>query len=350
MNTDYSLQLIPQRVRSNPALLEFDAPVVGQATAGLVSVAEEQEEIPAFIEANTSAVTWKDITEDSILPSYADGEIVVPHSHFIQAVVMAAHDALPNDTFGPLEMRASHLTQGRIPSAIYKKTSELLESDKTKYWERICFCVQVKSRQTNILGEPATLTFGGCRSLQECNFHSRKTSELFQCYISYRARICSNLMISLQDGLKDRIEASGPAEIYAAAYQLFSQFNAEENLRSLDGLGRTSITVEQFTHLIGKLRYYNCLSTAAKKELPFQIELGDSQVYAATRNFVNSHFGINGRDSLDLFNTLNCFNQSVKTNSYLHNFLSKNANCTTLIQGIQRSIEGINHDYDWLLS
>lgn len=349
MNTDYSLQLIPQRVRSNPALLEFDAPVVGQATAGLVSVAEEQEEIPAFIEANTSAVTWKDITEDSILPSYADGEIVVPHSHFIQAVVMAAHDALPNDTFGPLEMRASHLTQGRIPSAIYKKTSELLESDKTKYWERICFCVQVKSRQTNILGEPYTLTIGGCRSLQTCNFHSRKSVEGFQAFIAYRAKICSNLAIFVENGLKDGIEAMGPAEIYAAAYELFSRFDAEENRKALEGLGDCRITIDQFTHLIGKLRLYSCLSTAAKKELPFQIELGDSQVYAATRNFVDSHFGLNGNDSIDMHSFMNCMSSAVKS-SYLHNFLIKNASCTTLARGVMESIKGINHDYDWLLS
>ena len=340
--------LIPERVREHPTLMGFDVPEAQIVSVEPLIAREEEAPLP-FIEANSAAVSWKELTEESILPSYADGEIVVPHSHFIQAVVMAAHDALPQDTFGPVELRASHLTQGRIPSAIYKKTSELLESDKTKYWERICFCVQITSRQTNILGEGCTLTFGGCRSLQDINFHGRKTSEVFQCYISYRAKICSNLMISLQDGLKDRIEASGPAEIYAAAYQLFSQFNAEENLSSLDGLGRTRITVDQFTHLIGKLRYYSCLSTADKRELPFQIELGDSQVYAATRNFVNGHFGLNGRDSVDLFQMLNCFNQASKS-SYLHNFLLKNANCTELALGVQRSLEGVNHDYDWLLS
>jgi len=341
--------LIPERVRQYPTLRGFDVPEAQIVSVEPFPVATEEEAPLPFIEANSAAVSWKELTEESILPSYADGEIVVPHSHFIQALVMAAHDALPQDTFGPVEIRASHLTQGRVPSAIYKKTSELLESDKTKYWERICFCVQITSRQTTILGEPCTLTFGGCRSLQDINFHSRKSSEVFQAYISFRARICSNLMISLQDGLKDRIEATGPAEIYAAAYQLFSQFNAEENLRSLDGLGRTRITVDQFTHLIGKLRYYNCLSTADKRELPFQIELGDSQVYAATRNFVSGHFGLNGRDSVDLFQMLNCFNQASKS-SYLHNFLLKNANCTELALGVQRSLEGTNHDYDWLLS
>ena len=341
--------LIPERVREYPTQRGFDVPEAQIVSVEPFPVATEEEAPLPFIEANSAAVSWRELTEESILPSYADGEIVVPHSHFIQALVMAAHDALPQDTFGPVEIRASHLTQGRIPSAIYKKTSELLESDKTKYWERICFCVQITSRQTYILGEPATLTFGGCRSLQDINFHGRKTSEVFQAYISYRAKICSNLMISLQDGLKDKIEATGPAEIYAAAYQLFSQFNAVENLRSLDGLGRTRITVDQFTHLIGKLRYYNCLSTADKRELPFQIELGDSQVYAATRNFVNGHFGLNGRDSVDLFQMLNCFNQASKS-SYLHNFLLKNANCTELTLGVQRSLEGTNHDYDWLLS
>ena len=44
-----------------------------------------------------------------------------------------------------------------------------------------------------------------------------------------------------------------------------------------------------------------------------------------------------------------CFNQASKS-SYLHNFLLKNANCTELALGVQRSLEGTNHDYDWLLS
>lgn len=232
--------LIPERVREYPTQRGFDVPEAQIVSVEPFPIATEEEAPTPFIEANSAAVSWKELTEESILPSYADGEIVVPHSHFIQALVMAVHDALPQDTFGPVEIRASHLTQGRVPSAIYKKTSELLESDKTKYWERICFCVQITSRQTYILGEPATLTFGGCRSLQDINFHGRKTSEVFQAYISYRAKICSNLMISLQDGLKDKIEATGPAEIYAAAYQLFSQFNAVENLKSLDGLGLLS--------------------------------------------------------------------------------------------------------------
>ena len=141
--------LIPERVREYPTLMGYDVPEAQIVSVEPLIATEEEAPLP-FIEANSAAVSWRDLTEESILPSYADGEIVVPHSHFIQAVVMAAHDALSQDTFGSVELRASHLTQGRIPSAIYKKTSELLESDKTKYWERICFCVQITSRQTNI--------------------------------------------------------------------------------------------------------------------------------------------------------------------------------------------------------
>ena len=118
--------LIPERVREYPTQRGFDVPEAQIVSVEPFPIATEEEAPTPFIEANSAAVSWRELTEESILPSYADGEIVVPHSHFIQAVVMAAHDALPQDTFGPVELRASHLTQGRIPSAIYKKTSELL--------------------------------------------------------------------------------------------------------------------------------------------------------------------------------------------------------------------------------
>ena len=149
---EHEFAMIPQRLRSNPTLSGIEVPEANIISMEPLPVATAEEAPTPFIEANSAAVSWKELTEESILPSYADGEIVVPHSHFIQAVVLAAHDALSHDTFGPVELRASHLTQGRVPSAIYKKTSELLESEKTKYWERICFCVTVTSRQTNILG------------------------------------------------------------------------------------------------------------------------------------------------------------------------------------------------------
>lgn len=342
--------LIPSRIRQNPTLFRADVPEASIVSSEQLTVPSDGNGVLPFVEGPSQAVSLVELTQESILPSYADGEIVIPPGHIIQAIILAAHDAMPNDLFAEPEIRASHLVQGRIWSAIYKKKEDLLESDKTKYWERMCFCVEVISRRSTLLQEPVSLTFGACRSLQNLNFHSRKGAEGVSIYISHRARICSNLMISLENGLKDNVLCSGPEDIYTAAYQLFSQFNADENADELSGLGRTTITASAFAHIIGKLRVYSCLSTADKKKLPFNIEIGDAQAYEATRQFVNGHFGLNGRDSIDLFCALNCLNTGVKRTSYLHNFLTKNANCTSLVLGLQRSIEGTCSDYDWFLS
>lgn len=341
--------LIPSRIRQNPTLFRAEVPEANLVSTEQLTVPSDGKAVLPFIEGPSQAVSLVELTQESILPSYADGEIVIPPGQIIQAIILAAHDAMPDDRFAEPEIRASHLVQGRIGSAIYKRKEDLLESDKTKYWERMCFCVEVVSRRSTILQEPVSLTFGACRSLQNLNFHGRKGVEPVSIYIANRCRICSNLLISLEDGLKDCVLCSGPEDIYTAAYQLFSQFNADENAETLSGLGRTSISASAFAHVIGKLRVYSCLSTADKKKLPFNIEIGDSQAFEATRQFVNGHFGLNGRDSIDLFQALNIFNTGVK-NSYIHNFLTKNANCTSLVMGLQRSIEGTNHDYDWLLS
>lgn len=309
-------------------------------------VPQEASEVH-FIESNTSSVSYQDLQND-LIPTYATGESVIYHTNFIEEIQMAMADVFHGESFGLPTIRCSHKIEGRKPEAKFKSKDQIQPSDLTRFWQRAAFCIEIPSITTNICGEPVVLTVGGTSSLHDVNLFSKRSSRHFSYFVSFKCRICSNQMINIQYGLKDRVECFSPGDIYSGAVQLFSQFNIERDIQALSALGNVRITSDQFATLVGKLRLLSVLPTAAKKQLP-SIELGDGQVLEACRNFVNGHFGLqDGQDSINGFELLNCFNAAAK-NSYIHNYCAKVANCVTLTTGVCESIAGTSHEYDWFL-
>ena len=323
------------------------------ASAEYVEVLQEDvdDEAPEasechFIESNTSSVKRADLSND-LVPSFASGELVISNSQFIDSVEMAMKDAFYGQTFGKPSIRCSHQIRGRKSESLKKDPKTLTDNDYSRFWQRMCFCIEVTSQTRVINGEEVRLTIGGTTSLHDVNLYSKRSCQHYSVFVAWKCRVCSNLMIQLEDGLLDQISCMNASEIYMASAQLFSRFNFEQSLRNLEALGQVSITTNQFATLIGKLRLLSCMPTAERKALP-NIEIGDAQTLAACRNFINGHFGLNGRDYINGFELLNCFNDAVK-NSYIHNFCTKNANCVTLAEGVCNSILGTDHTYDWFL-
>ena len=88
-----------------------------------------------FIEANTQEVTLQHLTKDCIIPSFASMEETISHQSFIGAVVDAAKDYFHGEQFDIPEIRISHPINGRIPSALGKKASELTDEEKTLFYQ-----------------------------------------------------------------------------------------------------------------------------------------------------------------------------------------------------------------------
>ena len=84
-----------------------------------------------FIEANTQEVTLQHLQQDCIIPSFASMEETISHQSFIGVVVDAAKDYFHGEQFDIPEIRISHPINGRIPSALGKKASELTDEEKT---------------------------------------------------------------------------------------------------------------------------------------------------------------------------------------------------------------------------
>lgn len=304
---------------------------------------------PYFIESNTLPITLEELSEKSIVPTFADGTLTTSHQSFIESVLEAGETVFGELT--PVDIRVSHPINGRVPSALHKKANELLEEDKTLYYQRMAFVSHVVGLTRSINGQTVHLCIGGVRAYNEDKLFSRPCPTKYRIFCSWTVKVCTNLMI--QAGYIGNLECMTTADIKEKALDLFSGFDPvkEENLRTLEALGNTSITEEQFCKVIGRLRLYQALPNTTKTELGLpNILLGDQAVNAAVRGYVdNPNFKKEDGIDLNLFQLLQLFNEAVKQ-TYINYWLEKNQNCTDLILGLEKALNGESQEYAWFLS
>ncbi len=89
------------------------------------SSSKQKEKPKPFIEANTEAVTLKHLRDDCIIPVFRDNEKTISHFEFIDSVNFVVNQCFRNETILEPDIRVSHKINGRIPSALNKKVSEL---------------------------------------------------------------------------------------------------------------------------------------------------------------------------------------------------------------------------------
>lgn len=322
-----------------------------EVNAEVIDTTADEQENSHFIESNTSAITLEKLRRICIVPSFKDSSLTISHQEFAENVLGAAMDYFNGETFGELECRVSHPISGRNPNALRTPANLLTEADKTLFFQRFCFCFELTSMTKTIDGQPICLTIGGVRAYNEQNLYANKSPEKLKIFIGWRVCVCSNLMLSC-DGLQDRLEVMSSLDIYKSALDLFTAFDPIDNFNMLENLVNTRLSTQEFCNFIGRMRLYQALPAKTRQELELpEILLGDSQINAATRQFVsNKNFGINGADSISCYQLLQCLNESSKS-SYIDTFLSKNKNCVDIATGIQKAIEGRdNENYSWFLT
>lgn len=322
-----------------------------EVNAEVIDTTADEQENSHFIESNTSAITLEKLKRICIVPSFKDSSLTISHQEFAENVLGAAMDYFNGETFGELECRVSHPISGRNPNALRTPANLLTEADKTLFFQRFCFCFELTSMTKTIDGQPICLTIGGVRAYNEQNLYANKSPEKLKIFIGWRVCVCSNLMLSC-DGLQDRLEVMSELDIYKATLDLFTAFDPIDNFNMLENLVNTRLSTQEFCNFIGRMRLYQALPAKTRQELELpEILLGDSQINAATRQFVsNKNFGINGADSISCYQLLQCLNESSKS-SYIDTFLSKNKNCVDIATGIQKAIEGRDDEnYSWFLT
>lgn len=299
-----------------------------------------------FIEANTQQVSLSHLKQDCIIPVFAkDNESTIAHYEFIEAIKSVATTLFPEGTIAMPNIRTSHIIKGRIPSAIGKPAKELLEHEKTIYYERMAFMMEIPHVFAFINGQKLNLTVGGVRSYSQQNLFSKKSIEKFKVFIGFKNMVCCNLCIST-DGLMDDLRVGSIDELKLKARELFISYDQEAHIDAMKALMQLSIDQEQFAHLVGKMKLYQHLDKLQKQEL-FDLAITDSQITTIIKNYIeDEHFSGDDDGYINLWNLYNLFTESAKSN-YIDNFLGRNNNTYEFVNHLADCIN--NHQDSYFL-
>lgn len=304
-----------------------------------------------FIEANTNEVSLSHLKNDCIVPSFAgDNEKTISHFEFIDLTHRILKARMRAEYINPPEVRVSHVMSGRIPEAIHKPAKELLEHEKTIYYERLAFVIQIPTHIYEVNGHKHMLTVGGVRALNKENLFGKKTFEKFSIFIGYQSWVCSNLVINT-DGLKEDVKVSNMKDLQDAIINLISRFKWEDPLTNLKELAKLKITEKQFAQLIGKARLYQFLPKEEKSNLPV-LQFTDSQFNSIAKDYYADQYESFCRDQdgdINLYQVYNLFTSANKS-SYIDNFLGRNVNALNFTNGLADIVKGRTNRHSWFIS
>lgn len=306
----------------------------------------ELEKSP-FIEANTKEVSLSCLKNDCIIPVFAkDNERTISHQEFIEVTQDCIRSVFPNQQISTPEVRVSHQIKGRVPEAIHKPAKELMDNEKTQYFERLAFIIRVPAVKTYINGNLISLVIGGVRAYNRENLYSKKSFEKFQVFIGFQNMVCCNLCVST-DGFKSEIKVSSYAELKEQIMELINSYQIERHYKYLQNLTKQHLTERQFAQLIGRAKLYQFLPKKEKLQIP-SLLLNDSQISTIAKDFYqDERFCKNENGNINLWNLYNLFTSANKS-SYIDTFLDRNSNAYDFANSISKAING--NSYHWFLS
>jgi hypothetical protein len=316
-----------------------------QNNALTVAAKNEGQEKPAFIEANTSPVPLQELKEKHIIPTYKDSTPLISHADFVEVANETVHQIFAPERITAPEIRVSHPILGRIPEAKDKPVKELFDHEKTIYYERAAFIIELPSISDNIGGQQVSMTIGGVRKYDGSSLRSG-ADQCFKIFAGYSVKVCTNLCV-WTDGLLSNVKVKTIQQLREAIYQLLCEYDAIEQLKRMEAMLRYSLTEQQFAQLLGKARLYQYLPSNTKQMYP-EFLYTDTMLNQVARDYYSdSNFGreFNGDISLrKVYNLLTASNKS----SYIDLFLQRAANASSFVGGLASSLEqGSNH---WFLS
>ena len=301
-----------------------------------------------FIEANTKEVTIEHLKDDCIVPVFSkDNEITISHPNFIESVWEAANRVFPSESIELPEIRVSHIIKGRTPEAIHKSVKDLLEEDKTIYYERMMFCFEIPSIHEDIAGNRLNLTIGGVRSYNHENLYSKKGMEKFKLFIGFKNLVCCNMCVST-DGFKSELKVMDVNGLLNTAMQLFQEYNAAKHLYYMGAFKDSFMTEHQFAQFLGKSRLYQYLPNEQRRLLP-QMLMTDTQIGIVAKSFYHDdNFSLpDNQKEISMWNVYNLLTGANKS-SYIDNFLDRAYNATQLADGLNRALYE-DSEYNWFI-
>jgi hypothetical protein len=299
-----------------------------------------------FIEANTKEVALKHLKEDCVIPVFAkDNESTISHYQFIEATKSVVDMMYSNETVNEPEVRVSHVIKGRVPSAIGKPARELLPEEKTIYYERMAFVIEVPSISEVINQNQLSLTIGGVRSYSEQNLYSKKALEKFKMFIGFKNMVCLNLCLST-DGFSDSVRIGSIDDLESKILEMVSRYDQERHLELMSKMSRFQLKEKEFAHLVGKLKMYQHLNKEELKTLP-EVSLNDGQINQMIKGYYGCpNFSRNTDGDISFWNVYNLMTEANKS-SYIDNNFQRSVHAYELINNLVKSKE--NRLPNWLM-
>ena len=318
------------------------------ADAEVVEPIVEKVELPNhFIQANTVEVTLEHLANDCVTPVFAkDNELTINHVCFIHTVEDCVKDFFRGEQVNEAQVRASHVIKGRVPSAIHKPANQLLESDKTIYYERCAFSIDVPTIYQDINGNRLYLSVVGVRAYNQQNLYSKKVPELFRVAIGFKNTVCCNMCV-FTDGYKGEIRVSSTRELYQRVMELLNQFNAAKQIHLMQQLCNSSLSEHQFSQILGKMRLYQYLPMRMQQHIP-RLLITDTMINNVAKSYItDENFSSYGTD-INMWKFYNLLTGANKS-SYIDTFLDRSLNASEIAMGINGALNNTDERYRWFI-
>lgn len=302
-----------------------------------------------FIQANSEEVSLSYLKEQCVIPVFTkDNEITISHQEFIETALSSLKTVFGNEKLDYPEIRVSHQIKGRTPDALHIAAKDLLEHQRTTYFERMAFIIRIPSISETINGNKLSLTIGGVRSYNLENLYNKKSYEKFKFFIGFQNMVCCNLCVST-DGFQSEIRAMSTLDLEDKILQVIQSYNANQHLASMKNLLDYTLTERDFAQLIGKGRLYNYLPKKEKSALP-ELLLNDGHFSTIAKDYYQDEsFCRNTNGDINLWEFYNLLTGSNKS-SYLDTFLDRGVNAFEFTQGVSKALSDSNSNYSWFLS
>ena len=295
-----------------------------------------------FIEANTLDMSLHEIRNKQIIPVFVkDNETLISHSDFVDSAYAITADIFHGEKILRPSIRVSHPIKGRVPEAKDKPANQLYEWEKTLYYERMMFAIEVPSMQAEVGGNTLSLTIGGVKSYSQDNLYSRSQSEQhFKLFVGFQNKVCTNLCV-WTDGLMNDVRVNSLDELKVNIKHLLERYNHGFHLHHMERLTQHTITEHQFAQLIGRCRMYNHLPADVKKDIPPML-FGDTQMSAVVKDFYKDEsFCRDANGNINLWKLYNLFTGANKS-TYIDSFLDRSVNAFNFVEQVRYGLEGKN--------
>ena len=291
-----------------------------------------------FIEANTKAVSLSHLAKDCTIPVFSkDNECTIAHQEFIETVLDSTRTVFEGQIINQPEARVSHIVKGRIPLAIGKPVKDLLDDEKTIYYERMMFKIEIPSISENVNGNILNLVVGGVRAYNQENLYSKKSLEKFKVFIGFKNLVCTNLCVS-SDGSVTELRVSNTDELKKQMLEFIGNYEMQTHLKVLRVLNEIHLTEMQFAQFIGRCRMYHYLPKKEKQGIP-ELLLNDGQIGQIAKGYYHdTNFSRYEDGSISLWNIYNLLTGSCKS-SYIDSFLERSVNSHELIHKLSNSFK-----------